>query len=482
MQWFDIDKQGLAKILARRGKAFAALELLQNAWDQNVKEVRVNLEKLSGSRYAALRVEDDDPAGFEDLAHAFTLFAESNKKSDPSKRGRFNLGEKLVLALCEDAKIQTVTGAVHFDKKGRRRSRHGTARGSLFEGRIRMTNDELNDALTVLRSVISPPGIATVINGETLAEREPLASIDVSLPTEQGDEEGYLRRTTRMCFIEIYEPAEGEPAMLYELGIPVVETGDRYHVSVGQKIPLSLERDNVSAYYLRKIRTAVLNHLHEEIDEDEATSPWVRDALADPRCEPGAAASAIRARFGERAVAYDPSDPEANKLAVAAGYTVVHGGHLSGAEWENVRRSNALAPAGQVTPSAKPFSGDPAAPKLKTLQEGDWSEAEQSRVDELKRIAKALIGEPIEVVIAIDRGWQFAAAYGGNTLTVNRSRVGRRWFEGELTEGVLSLLIHELGHHYCGDHLSHQFHDALCDLGGKLALLAASDVTLLNVR
>jgi 3-(3-hydroxy-phenyl)propionate hydroxylase len=31
-----------------------------------------------------------------DLTHAFTLFAESAKKGDAEKRGRFNLGEKLV--------------------------------------------------------------------------------------------------------------------------------------------------------------------------------------------------------------------------------------------------------------------------------------------------------------------------------------------------------------------------------------------------
>jgi len=35
--WFEVDKQGLAKILERRGKEFALFELVQNAWDEREK-------------------------------------------------------------------------------------------------------------------------------------------------------------------------------------------------------------------------------------------------------------------------------------------------------------------------------------------------------------------------------------------------------------------------------------------------------------
>ena len=30
--WFTVDKEGLAKVLGRRDKAFAVMELVQNAW------------------------------------------------------------------------------------------------------------------------------------------------------------------------------------------------------------------------------------------------------------------------------------------------------------------------------------------------------------------------------------------------------------------------------------------------------------------
>lgn len=127
MQWFDIDKGGLAKLMARRGKAFILYELIQNAWDQRSSIVHVELTK-AGERVAVLPVDDDDPEGFADLRHAWTLFAESGKKADPERRGRFNLGEKLVLAVCEEASISSTSGTVMFDAKGRHRSRRRRAR------------------------------------------------------------------------------------------------------------------------------------------------------------------------------------------------------------------------------------------------------------------------------------------------------------------------------------------------------------------
>jgi len=32
--WFEVNKQGLAKILERKGKEFALFELIQNTWDE----------------------------------------------------------------------------------------------------------------------------------------------------------------------------------------------------------------------------------------------------------------------------------------------------------------------------------------------------------------------------------------------------------------------------------------------------------------
>src|SRR3954471_7125289 len=59
--WFEVDKQGLAKILERKGKEFALLELIQNAWDEpGVSRVSASLEYRRRNR-ALLVVEDDAP-------------------------------------------------------------------------------------------------------------------------------------------------------------------------------------------------------------------------------------------------------------------------------------------------------------------------------------------------------------------------------------------------------------------------------------
>ena len=131
--WFEVDKEGLARILERKGKEFALFELIQNAWDEpGVSKVSVTLE-YRGWNKARLVVEDDAPEGFRDLTHAFTLFADSVKKSNPEQRGRFNLGEKLVLAISDKVTIRTTKGGLRFDKDGRHSLRSTQSAGSRVE-------------------------------------------------------------------------------------------------------------------------------------------------------------------------------------------------------------------------------------------------------------------------------------------------------------------------------------------------------------
>src|SRR5262245_18500698 len=98
--WFDVDKAGLAAILERRGKSFAIFELVQNALDSGTDRVSISLVPVHGSPTAVMDIEDWGD-GFDDLAESFTMFRRSRRSSDPQKRGRFSLGEKLVLAICQ---------------------------------------------------------------------------------------------------------------------------------------------------------------------------------------------------------------------------------------------------------------------------------------------------------------------------------------------------------------------------------------------
>jgi hypothetical protein len=66
----------------------------------------------------------------------------------------------------------------------------------------------------------------------------------------------------------------------------------------------------------------------------------------------------------------------------------------------------------------------------------------------------------------------FGATYGKGHLELNVRTLGYAWFDQGPTDEVNEILIHEFGHHYSGDHLSSEFHNALCRLGAKLARLA----------
>ncbi|GMU24150.1 MAG: hypothetical protein AMXMBFR13_42270 [Phycisphaerae bacterium] len=473
--WFEVDKAGLAQLLERRGKGFILLELIQNAWDQNVTTVDVRIGRGTAERTVQVRVEDDDPEGFADLAHAFTLFAASTKKSRPEKRGRFNLGEKLVLAVCEWANIMTTKGEIEFDENGRHAKRGRTQRGSIFTGRIRMTREEEAEAVRMVHSLIPPEGIETCFNGSYLTHRTAVATFEAALPTEIADAEGAVRRTTRKCRVEVYEPNPGEVPSIYELGIPVVETGDRFHVNVLQKVPLNMDRDNVPPAYLQQVRTLVLNTTRDLLTEQDVTTGWARSGADDPRCEPETMKRLLDLRFGEKRVAADPSDPEANKRAAAAGYTVVPGGAMGAQEWVNAKRAALVPPAGQVFPTPKPFCPDGRPVKL--LPEKNWTPG-ISRVHQYgARIAQRLIGHAVAVEIANDPGWSTAACYGpGNGLYLNVARLGRAWFEPDNETEIDRLLIHELAHEFSDDHLSDEYHGACCRLGARLKRLALNEL------
>ncbi|MEX2140969.1 MAG: hypothetical protein WD894_17020 [Pirellulales bacterium] len=464
--WFNVDKRGLAALMKGRSKAYILHELVSNAWDQQVTTVEVTIEPLPNKAAAAIRVVDDDPEGFTDLSHAYTLFASSEKKANAEKRGRFNLGEKLVLALAHRAEIITTKGGVRFDESGRHTLRGCRSKGSQIEVEVPITRAEMDEMIASTRCLIKPPGIKTTVNGEELPERESVANFQTKLPTLIADEEGVLRRIERKTRVQVYEPLPGEVAMLYEMGIPVVETGDRFHVDVQQKVLLNSDRDNVTPAYLRAVRVAVLNNV--EIEPEDASQTWVREACSDERAAPEAVKKALTARFGENAVAYDPSDPEANKISTAEGRQIVYGGNLTAAEWENARRAGALPPAGQVTPSPKPFHPD--GTPLNPVRQ--WTDGMFRVADFILRAHEELIGKPIDVTFVNDRDWKFNATYGRSGFILNLHCLGRDFFEQGISERVIDLVIHEFGHAHSSDHLSRAYNDALTMLGAKMTRLA----------
>lgn len=155
-------------------------------------------------------------------------------------------------------------------------------------------------------------------------------------------------------------------------------------------------------------------------------------------------------------------------MAVAAGYTVLAPRTFSKEAWENVRAAG-IKPAGQVTPSPKPYSADGVP--MTIIPREKWSPAMLVTADHCEAIVEGLVGHKVTVRIVKEFDWPVAATYGPlGELTLNYTRLGGNWFEvAPLKPHHVELLLHEAAHDRVLDHLSSQFADEIARLGAKLA-------------
>ncbi len=464
MSWFEVDRDGLRQLLEGRDKSFVLRELVQNAWDESgVTRCDVTLTPIPGRPAARLVVDDDAPEGFYDLRHAYTLYARTRKRSSPEKRGRFNLGEKQVLALCRHARIVTTKGGVEFLEGGGRKSlRTKRDAGSVFEADLAMTRAEIDDALRAARTFLPPAGIATSLNGEPLPTREPLAVVEATLATEFEDEEGRYRSTRRKTEVRVHELFPGERAMVFELGLPIIETGDRWHYDIQQRVPMTADRDNVRPSFLQDVRAEVANALADRLTGDDVSEQWVRDASEDDRIEPETFKTICTKRWGPKRVVADPNDPKSRERAIAEGYTIVSPRALSKAEWQTARTSGAIPSSSALFPTSYADYEDTPEP--------DWTDEQRNVVALAKRVAVLALG--FDVTVGLIRSKATTGAdYAAGHMRFNVSRLGNGWFRPDNLPEQLRLIIHELGHQF-GGHLDAAYYNGLARIGAALALAA----------
>jgi hypothetical protein len=470
--WLVVSKEGLRKTLERKGKAFAIFELLQNAFDEDSTKVLLTLTKPQNGK-STLTCVDDAPQGYVDLSDAHTIFAESKKKADHKKRGRFNVGEKYVLALCDKATITSTTGRVIFHENGTRTHDSVKTRvGTEFRGELSLTEEEFNDLAAQVKRVIPP--IPTFFNGVEIPTRKILREFTTTLPTEIADENGVSRKQHRETAVRLYELLEGEKPTLYEMGMPVVEIDGKWHVDIQQKVPLNIERDNVTPSYLKAVFASVLNERKDYLTEEEAAAAWVNIGLADARVTDGTVKAIVKKRFGDKAVIYDRKDKGSNKECTSKDYTVVPIGSLPKEVWENVKRAGAMPKAGEVCPTDTKHKV-PA----KTYTDDELNPAQLRYRRFLEDLAPLMIGHTVIVRFIDDDDVEFEGC--------------TRWKEHEFLMEVnmafhdpndwdqnYELLIHEFAHHavQSNDHLVDLFYDTVTEMGAKLVRIALTHPSL----
>jgi hypothetical protein len=355
--WFEVDKKGLAKLLKEGGKGRLIGELIQNAFDAaGAKTTHIKLQ-LTEDNLLLLEVKDDSPEGFKRLADSWTLFAESEKKADSKLRGRFNLGEKLVLSLCEEAKIMTTTGTVEFHRNNMRIfSKKRTTRGTIFTATMKGDKTDFAEITSYVHSVlVSSYGAHRLhFNDKQIPPHKELQNFVIpSLETVGINKNGDLIRTARNCNVSIHQVFPTEVPHLYEMGLPVMPLDDygiNFHINIGQKVPLSFNRDSVPSGFLKKIFTHTYNHTFFDLKPDDFNETWVNEATSSEQCKTDGFKKFIENKFGDKTAFFDPSDIDANKNFQADGGVIIYGRMLNKQQIENAKEAGVVG-SGKLTPS-----------------------------------------------------------------------------------------------------------------------------------
>jgi hypothetical protein len=101
-------------------------------------------------------------------------------------------------------------------------------------------------------------------------------------------------------------------------------------------------------------------------------------------------------------------------------------------------------------------------------------------------LAAELMGVELEVVFLNSPSGQLGATYerrGPTTgcLVFYTKKLGRKWFDLGNDE-VDELILHELAHHFEGNHLDERYYKAICHLGARLKRLALAEPKLFTVE
>ena len=149
---------------------------------------------------------------------------------------------------------------------------------------------------------------------------------------------------------------------------------------------------------------------------------------------------------------------------------------MSAGAWTNAESGGTIQPAGQVTPGPKVWTGEGnpnAIPFKDWIPESKWTDGMREIATFAQRMAEKVLSRKITVKFCATPHHLGEASYGpSGELVFNKFRLGADWFEQGITEDVVRVLIHEFGHEYSPDHLSAQYHEALCRIGAKMFLLA----------
>ena len=461
-----VSTEGMRELHAARPPWSLVKELVQNSWDEapEASTCTVDVEPLK--KYGkedrgrtVIAVTDDGP-GFRDITDAYTLMGATPKRGDPTKRGRFNIGEKEVISVAAEATIETVGRTVHFPSSGgrvvrRNRRERGTVVTLVMPWGVRK-REELIQMLRRFR----PIECRLVVDGDEVPSRAPIVSRRATLPTvlQAGPGEP-LRPTNRQTIIAILEP-DGE-SWLYEMGIPIQPIDLAFDVDVQQKVPMPPNRDTVGKAYLRDISAEVLNATHHLLDGDEAAETWVRTAIEDERIEEAAVKTTIEKRYGDKVAIWSP-DTDANMRAAESGYEVLNPRSMSTEERQHMRELGGLKTTSALFGRGVGVVAEHVEPNEVQLEFAEWVKdlADLSGLTATVRFIR------VKTSIRAD----CTANSKTPTVRLNVYHLSDKWL-AQRGPDQIALVVHELGHAVANKPMEHgpAWGEACCWVAGQIS-------------
>jgi hypothetical protein len=476
MSIFEVDVTNMRKIMAARDRIFIIREMVQNAWDEDITRVDILLTPPDENGHSVLKVTDDSSTGWLHLDHAYTMYAESAKANDPTKRGRFNEGEKAVLCLALEASVTTMSGQICFDRERRWVGDRRRKRGSEFYMKFELTEKEYFDVCRKSRMLIPPRDITTVFNGVEIPKQAPFQMFDARLRTPING-----RNEPRKAEVRLYTVRPGD-AWLYEMGIPVVELGDdKWSINVMQKVPVGRDRNNVPPNYIGELRVAVFNKFWEKLSPEDASLLSVQAAAAHPKSLEAAVKANMKARFGEKHAFEDQKDTGANEEFVSQGGVVIQRNdvskemkkRLNSIRDEDDPKKSFVKKTGDLTPTTVPLD------ETKKVLREKWSIDTVNYVALIERLAPRLIGRTVKAVVIHDDESEIQGCfkYVPGEMAINLAHHDT----SDQTENF-DLLVHEFAHNTVksNEHLKEVFYNTCTEIAGKLAVLALEEPELFS--
>lgn len=473
--WFELCSEGFGELHVGREKWKLIKELVQNVFDEDVTFCKINFKKKG--YWTEVFVQDDSPGGFKKLELAWTVYAYTDKRKNPLKRGRYDIGEKEAISICQEARISTTKGEVLFlpDKTREVNRKKKRKEGSEVYLKLRMTQGEIEETISKFRSFFPPEGVEFIVNGEIIPYRKPKKAIEgVFLQTEiYNEKKKGMVGTVRKTNIHVHDVLEGETGHIYEMGIPVQETGDLYHIDVQQRCPIGGQnRETLLPSFVRDVRSEVLNAMVDDIPEEAISSSLVREGMSDERVKPEVVKEVIKKKWGRKVCVFDPNDPRSAEEAILKGYHVIKGRELSKEEWKNVRGAQAVSSASALFGTSFAVGQE--------IPEENWTVDQRMVANYAKMVAKVGLG--IDIRVCIIKSEAIARAqYGNKTLTFNHTRLGGKFWRGGVCEEVTSLIIHEISHEG-GGHLTEAYLGVVTKLGARMIMEALKNPEIFKVE